>query len=108
MTKPTGLLPTTHSARPKAEILAAALLISGGVIFEWLEITYSHASAANLWYISLVLKTLWNMAECVLYTPALQEALRFSPLALLAAGFAMLWSAKRSVISRTPDGERNV
>ena len=106
MTKPTGLLPTTNSARPKVEILAAAFLISAGVVFEWLEISYSHANVANLWYISLVLKTIWNMAECVLYTPALQEALRFSPLALLAAGFAMLWSVRRAA-SRTRNGELN-
>jgi hypothetical protein len=107
MTQPTRPRAFQPSAHRKAETLAAALLISAGVVFEWLEISYRHANIENLWYISLAVKTLWRMAEFCLNTPALHDALQLAPLALLAAGIVMLVSAKRAASSRPANGEQN-
>jgi len=107
MTKPTRPLPSHDSAQTKIETLAADLLIFVGIVFQWLEISYRHTNLDNLWYISLALRSLWRMAEFYLYTPVWRDALRFSPLAFLAAGIVMLWSGRRVAISRAPKEENN-
>ena len=102
MTKPNRHLLAENPVRPKAETLAAALLILVGVVFQYVEISYRHASMDNFWYISVILNTVWKMADFCLNSSYVQDALRFGPLALLTAGVIMLWSAKRAVPARVP------
>lgn len=107
MTQPTRPLPSHDSSRMNVKTLAAGLLILVGVVFQYLEISYGHAGVENFWYISVILNTVWKMSEFCLRSCDLQDALRFWPLALVAAGVAMLWSAKCAASSGAPRGEFN-
>jgi hypothetical protein len=107
MTKATRPLPFHGSTRGTALTLAAGLLILVGVVFQFGELGYAHTSVDNLWFIPVILRTIWRMSEICLRSCDLQDVLRFWPLALVTAGVAMLWSVKRAASSGAPSGENN-
>lgn len=71
-------------------MLMAGLLILLGIVFQLGELGYGHMNPANLWFVSVVTQSAWNLLAMRTNGPALEEILRWWPLALVSVGLAIL------------------
>jgi hypothetical protein len=71
-------------------LLAAGLLILVGTVFQLAQFGYDGLAVKNLWFISMIAGNIWNLLAAHFNLPALGELLRFWPMALVAAGLALL------------------
>jgi hypothetical protein len=71
-------------------LLIAALLILLGIVFQLGELGYGHVSPANYWFVSMITQSAWNLLALRTNGPALEEVLRFWPIALVSAGLGIL------------------
>jgi hypothetical protein len=69
-------------------MLVAGLLILLGIVLQLGALGYGHLSGQNLWLISVVTQSAWNLFS--LHSSGLEELLRWWPLALVGMGLAIL------------------
>ncbi|HUJ32514.1 MAG TPA: hypothetical protein VLY23_14625 [Candidatus Acidoferrum sp.] len=70
-----------------AMMVAAALLILLGIVFQLGELGYGHLQ--NLWFVSMLTQDVWNLVA--LHTSGeLEDVFRFWPVALVSMGLALL------------------
>jgi hypothetical protein len=69
-------------------MLIAGLLILLGIVFQLGELGYGHIN--NLWFVSVMTESAWNLASMHGNGPAFDEMLRWWPLALVSVGIAIL------------------
>ena len=77
-----------------AMIVAAALLILLGIVFQLGELGLGHAG--NLWFVSMITRGLWGLLALGTNGPALGDILRFWPVALVSMGLALLMLHRRT------------
>ena len=70
--------------------MAAGLLILLGVVLQLGELGYGHIDASNFWLISMITQDAWNVVAMHGNAPALDDVLRFWPLALVSIGAGIL------------------
>jgi hypothetical protein len=75
-------------------MVAAALLVFLGIVFQLCELTYGRFSAGSLWFISVIGENIWNVVDACLKAQAPDGAFRFWPLLLVLAGCAILVSRR--------------
>jgi len=67
-------------------MVIAGLLILLGIVFQLGEFGYGHISAQNLWLVSVVTQSVWNL----IHGTGFDEVTRWWPLVLVSMGFAIL------------------
>jgi hypothetical protein len=85
--------PFSESFSAKSIALVAGLLILSGIVFQLGELGYGHVNPANLWLISVVSESAWNVLAMRANGPALDDILRFWPLMLVSLGLGILAAA---------------
>ena len=73
-----------------AAAIAASILILLGIVFQLGELGYGHVSPANYWFVSMITQSAWTLLALRTNGPALEEVLRFWPIALVSAGLGIL------------------
>ena len=73
-----------------ATVALAGLLLFLGIVFQLGEFGYGGLAARNLWLLSVIAQSLWNLLAVRFNMPALGELLRFWPMLFVAAGLALL------------------
>jgi hypothetical protein len=71
-------------------MLIASVLILLGIVFQLGELGYGHINAHNLWFVSVMTESAWNLVSMHGNGPALDEILQWWPLALVSVGMAIL------------------
>jgi hypothetical protein len=70
--------------------MAAGLLILLGIVLQLGELGYGHINPSNFWVITMITQGAWNLLALHTNTPALEDVLRFWPLALVSVGTGIL------------------
>jgi hypothetical protein len=81
------------STSSAAATLGAAVLIFVGIVFQLCELGYAHLTDSH-WVASLLLQSLWSLADGWVKAAAIGDSFRFWPLALVVAGCAILFSRR--------------
>ncbi len=77
-----------------AAIMAAIMLISLGIVFQWGQLGEGQFNLDGFWVIHMIAMNLWSLVAMHLGAPVMLEALRFWPLLLVAFGLAILAALK--------------
>ncbi|MFZ0978582.1 MAG: hypothetical protein WAN23_04180 [Candidatus Acidiferrales bacterium] len=85
--------PSPTSTSSAAATLGAAVLIFVGIVFQLCELGYAHLTDSH-WVASLLLQSLWRLADGWMKAAAIGDSFRFWPLALVLAGCAILLSRR--------------
>ena len=75
-------------------MLIAGVLILMGIVFQLGELGIGHVGAQSLWFVSVVTQSAFNVLSMFGNGPAVDEVLRWWPLALVSMGFAILMLQK--------------
>jgi hypothetical protein len=89
---------------------AAILLILLGIVFQLGELGYGHLSPQNLWVLSSVASTVWNVAAARLNGPGVHDLTQFWPLLLIVVGFSIFLvknSVGRFFAASSPEQSQN-
>jgi len=86
--------PSRTSTQSAAATLGATILIFLGIVFQLCELGYAHLTNDSHWVASLLLESLWSVANGWVNSAAMGDAFRFWPLALVLAGCALLVSRR--------------
>jgi hypothetical protein len=70
--------------------LLAGLLILLGIVLQLGELGYGHINTTNFWLITVITQGAWNLLAMHGNGPALDDVLRFWPLALVSIGTGIL------------------
>lgn len=71
-------------------LLAAGFFILAGIVFQLAQFGYDGLAEKNFWFISTIATNVWSFVAANSNLPALSEFMRFWPMLLVAAGFALL------------------
>lgn len=71
-------------------MLIAGVLILLGIVFQLGELGIGHMGAQSLWFVSVVTQSAFNILSMFGSGPAIDEVLRWWPLALVSMGFGIL------------------
>jgi hypothetical protein len=69
---------------------AAALMILLGIVLQLGVLGYGHINSSNLWLLSTITESVWNVLAIHSNAPALGQVLQFWPLALVSVGLGIL------------------
>lgn len=94
MTNAERRVPSSVSTSSAAATLGAAVLIFVGIVFQLCELGYAHLTTDSHWVVSLLLQSLWSLADGWMKAVAIGDSFRFWPLALVLAGCAILLSRR--------------
>lgn len=94
MTNAERRVPSSVSTSSAAATLGAAVLIFVGIVFQLCELGYAHLTTNSHWVVSLLLQSLWSLADGWMKAAAIGDSFRFWPLALVLAGCAILLSRR--------------
>lgn len=94
MTNAERRVPSSVSTSSAAATLGAAVLIFVGIVFQLCELGYAHLTTDSHWVVSLLLQSLWSLADGWMKAAAIGDSFRFWPLALVLAGCAILLSRR--------------
>lgn len=91
MTNVERRVPSPASTSSAAATLGATVLILVGIVFQLCELGYAHLTDSH-WVVSLLLQSLWSLANGWAKAAAMGGSFRFWPLAFVLAGCAILLS----------------
>jgi hypothetical protein len=89
MTNANGQRAFTESIAARVTLVTAGLLILFGVVIQLGELGWGHINANNWWLVSTAMQALWSVLMRV-NAPAIDEVLRFWPLAIVSIGLGIL------------------
>ncbi|HKV05851.1 MAG TPA: hypothetical protein VJO53_12205 [Candidatus Acidoferrales bacterium] len=71
-------------------VVPAGALIFLGIVFQLAMLGYGHLNTQNLWPAMMVVDSAWNLLAAHMGASGFREIFLFWPMALVAAGLAML------------------